>query len=324
MGDLLIATPFLQAASQRFEVTLVAKPYAKDLQARFWQAVHVIPFVAPWTAFEHKYRLLSWPWREFLGLTSTLIRKQFDYGLSARWDPRDHFVLMLARAKSRLGFPRVRSQVFLTEPLRRPDPKSHRYENWRVMAHALGFELPPRDKLGLQQFRPEGAVLVHTGAGQPVRVWRLERYRNLVNRLRERNFRVQVACDPDQRGWWLHAGEEAVSTPNTVAELLALVDRAGAFIGNDSGPGHLAAFCGVPTFTIFGPQLPEWFAPLHPASEWLPGKACPYKPCSDYCRFPEPYCMANSTEEEVWERVDAFVTRTMLARAVSLSAAPAT
>jgi hypothetical protein len=64
-----------------------------------------------------------------------------------------------------------------------------------------------------------------------------------------------------------------------------LIDRAGAFIGNDSGPGHLAAFCGVPTFTLFGPQLPEWFAPLHPGSEWLEGKACPYKPCSDYCRY---------------------------------------
>jgi heptosyltransferase-2 len=88
-----------------------------------------------------------------------------------------------------------------------------------------------------------------------------------------------------------------------------LLERAGAFIGNDSGPGHVAAFCGVPTFTIFGPQLPEWFAPLHPSSDWLEGKACPYKPCSDYCRFPAPYCMANSTEEEVFGRVEAFVTR---------------
>jgi aconitate hydratase len=90
---------------------------------------------------------------------------------------------------------------------------------------------------------------------------------------------------------------------------LALADRAGAFIGNDSGPGHLASFCGVPTFTLFGPQLPEWFAPLHPASEWLEGKACPYKPCSDYCRFPVPYCMANSEEEEVWALVEGFVAR---------------
>jgi ADP-heptose:LPS heptosyltransferase len=128
-----------------------------------------------------------------------------------------------------------------------------------------------------------------------------------VARLRKANHRVQVACDPEQRSWWLQAGEPNVATPRTVTELFALVDRAGAFIGNDSGPGHLAAFCGVPTFTVFGPQMAEWFAPVHPASQWIEGKACPYKPCADYCRFPAPYCMVNTPEEEVWAAVEAFV-----------------
>jgi len=61
LGDLLIATPFLQAASKKYAITLLAKPYAKDLQARFWQEVEVAPFVAPWTAFQHKYRLFPGP-----------------------------------------------------------------------------------------------------------------------------------------------------------------------------------------------------------------------------------------------------------------------
>jgi len=73
----------------------------------------------------------------------------------------DHFLLRLARAKSRFGFPRLRSQVFLSHPVNRPEPRAHRYENWRVMAHALGFELPPREKLGLRQFRPE--VMIGVG-----------------------------------------------------------------------------------------------------------------------------------------------------------------
>jgi heptosyltransferase-2 len=314
MGDLVIATPFLRAASKQFDVTLLAKPYAKDLQIRFWGGVKVVPFVAPWTAFEHKYQLLSWPWREILRLRKQLAREAFEFGLSARWDPRDHFLLMVAGARRRLGFPRMRSQLFLSQPVARPEPRAHRYENWRVMAHALGFELPPREKLALPQLRPDGEILVHTGAGQPVRVWPLERYRTIVARLRAKNYQVQVACDPDQRAWWRGAGEENLVVPQTVAELLALVDRAGAFVGNDSGPGHLAAFCGVPTFTVFGPQLPEWFAPLHPSSEWLEGKACPYKPCSDYCRFLTPCCMVRSGEEEVWAHLEAFVNRILTAR----------
>jgi len=313
LGDLVIATPFLQAACQRYRVTLLAKPYAADVQQRLWPEVKVVPFIAPWTAFKHKYRLLTWPWLEMLRLRKGLAGERYDIGLSARWDPRDHVLLLLARAKVRLGFPRWGSGVNLAKALARPGPQAHRYENWRVLAEALGFEVARREELVLPQLRPEGEVLVHTGAGQPARVWPLERYRNLVGRLRGASYRVQVACDPDQRNWWLAAGEKDVATPRTVTELFALADRAGAFIGNDSGPGHLAAFCGVPTFTLFGPQMPEWFAPLHPGSEWLEGKACPYKPCSDYCRFAVPYCMVNSEEEEVWALVDAFVARALCA-----------
>ncbi len=311
LGDLIIATPFLQAASQRYELTLVAKPYARDLQRRFWPEAKVVQFIAPWTAFRGKYRLYGWPWWEMVRLCHDLAAQHFDFGLSGRWDPRDHLLLLLAGAKTRLGFPRLGSAIMLQQPLARPEPQAHRYENWRLMAKALGLEMPALEALALPPKRSAGEILVHTGAGQSVRVWPLDRYRRLVARLRQKGYRVQIACDPDQQDWWLTAGEDSVVAPRTVAELFPLADRAGAFVGNDSGPGHLAAFCGVPTFTLFGPQLPEWFAPLHPASQWLEGKPCPYKPCSDYCRFPVPYCMVNSTEEEVWELVAAFVARTL-------------
>jgi heptosyltransferase-2 len=132
-----------------------------------------------------------------------------------------------------------------------------------------------------------------------------------VRHLRRLGLPVQVACDPDQRQWWITAGEAQVATPHTVRELMGIIDQAGAFIGNDSGPSHLAAFCGVPNFTLFGPQLPEWFAPLHPAGECLEGKPCPYKPCSDYCRFPAPVCMVNLSVPEVAARVDRFLRRVL-------------
>jgi ADP-heptose:LPS heptosyltransferase len=310
LGDLVIATPFLRAASQKYDISLLAKPYANDLQARFWPMVEVLPFIAPWTAFRRKYQLWSWPWRDILHLYR-LAAPRFDIGLTARWDPRDHLLLKLLGVRRRLGFPRLGSQIFLTEPLVRPEPGAHRYEHWRTLARALDLDLPVREKLPAPPRPSARDVLVHTGAGQPVRVWPLERYPHLVGRLRREGYRVQVACDPDQRAWWLEAGEKDVATPRTVGELMVLNGRAGAFIGHDSGPSHMAALCGVPTFTLFGPQLPEWFAPLHPAAEFLEGKPCPYKPCSDYCRFPVPCCIVNSGEEEVWSRVAAFLHRVL-------------
>lgn len=306
MGDLIIATPFLRAATKKFAVTLVAKPYAQGLRDRFWPEVQVMPFVAPWTAFTGKYRLHRWPWRGLLRLRRLLAVEKFDCALSARWDPRDHLLLWLAGARERLGFPRTGSRIFLTQPLTKPDPRDHRYEYWCRLADALGMSLPARASIPLSVPR-DGAVLVHSGAGQAVRVWPLESYRQLVARLRALNHRTVVACDPDQRDWWLRAGEREVTTPKTVTELLALLDQAGIFVGNDSGPGHLAAFCGVPTLTLFGPQLPEWFAPLHPKTVCLEGKPCPYKPCSDYCRFPAPHCLQNISESEVWQALEPML-----------------
>jgi heptosyltransferase-2 len=311
LGDLVIATPFLREAANHFDITLLAKPFALDLQPRFWPGLKVVAFTAPWTAFKHKYQFWRWPLLETTRLRQRLSVEHFAFGLSARWDPRDHLLLKIFGANNRLGFPRLRSQVFLTQALTRPEPQAHRYESWRVIACALNIQLPPRDKISLPAVPGRETVLIHTGAGQPVRVWPLERYQELAARLRQKKVPVLVACDPDQRAWWLQAGETTVATPSTVTELLALIDQAGAFIGNDSGPGHLAAFCGVPTFTIFGPQLPEWFAPLHPAAEWLEGKACPYKPCSDYCRFPTPHCLWNISEVEAGARVEKFVVKNL-------------
>jgi ADP-heptose:LPS heptosyltransferase len=309
LGDLVIATPFLRAASEKFSVSLIAKPYAQDLQARLWPGVEIIPFVAPWTAFQGKYRLWKWPLAQMHRLRRQVAARRFDVGLSARWDPRDHFLLRALRTRKRFGYPRMRSQMFLTHPLTKPAPRDHRYEYWRVLGRALDLDLPERQDIVMPRPPQGDAVFVHTGAGQPIRVWPLERYQRLVAQLRGKGYRVIVACDPDQRDWWLRAGETNIATPRTVKELLTLVDDSAVFIGNDSGPGHLAAFCGVPTYSLFGPQLPEWFAPLHPESICVEGKPCPYMPCSDYCRFATPRCLWNITEEEVWNGVQPFLAQ---------------
>jgi ADP-heptose:LPS heptosyltransferase len=309
LGDLVIGTPFYHAAVERFDVTLLAKPYALDLQRRLWPGVRVVPFIAPWTAFKNKYQFWRWPLPKIIQLRRQLAAEHFDIGVSARWDPRDHFLLNLFAAKKKIGFPRMRSGIFLSDPLIRPRLDSHRYESWRAIARAMDMELPAHNQIVMPSVaHGNETILLHTGAGQPIRVWPLENYKNLAAHLRRKNFHVQIACDADQRDWWLRGGEKTVATPANVTELIGLIDRASVFIGNDSGPGHLAAFCGLPTFSIFGPQLPEWFAPLHPQAEWVAGKACPYLPCSDYCRFPEPFCIRKIPGEEVVERIEKFLT----------------
>ncbi|MFO1499628.1 MAG: glycosyltransferase family 9 protein [Verrucomicrobiota bacterium] len=307
VGDLAIATPFIQAASRQFNVTVLAQSVARVFQKRFWPDANLIELTVPWTAFYGKYRLQQWPWPLLTRIVRQLRREHFDVAVSARWDVREHLLLWLSGARERLGYPNRGSRILLTKRLSRLGRLAHRYEDWWVAAEALGIPMPTRKTLPLPPPRTGRNLVIHTGSALAVRVWPLERYRNLARRLRQAGFNVQVICDSAQRDWWVSQGESTALVPKTLEELLTAIDRSSLLIGNDSGPGHLAALLGVPTFTFFGPQLPEWFAPIHPLAQWIEGKPCPFKQCFDYCRFPVPHCIQDISEQEAEERINAFL-----------------
>jgi heptosyltransferase-2 len=263
----------------------------------------------PWTVHRGKYLLHTWPWPRLLRLLSELRSERFDVAVSARWDPRDDTVMWLSGARQRIGFPRMGSQAMETDPLERPEPTTHRHDRWRVIGTALGLEVPPLSRTVDPVQRRDGSVLVHSGAGKALRVWPLERFHGIVRRLRAAGHCVNVACDPDHVSWWREHGEPEVVAPIRLEQLMGLANKAGVFIGNDSGPGHVAGYLGIPTFTLFGPQVPEWFVPLHPEAEWIEGSPCPYRPCFDYCEFPDPFCLTGITEEQAWERIHVFVAK---------------
>jgi len=277
---------------------------AQELQPRFWPGLEIVPFHFPWTAFRQKYNLLRWPWRELASLAGQLRSRRFDIAVSARWDPRDHFVLWVTGAGRRVGFPRSRSGPFLTERLALPGAGAHRYDYWRALGRHLGIELPTKDQLPLRGTEP-ATVLIHTGAAQPARIWPLARFQILAGHLRQDHYPVQIVCDPAQREWWSSHGEN-VRVPASLTELMSLIDGAGLFVGNDSGPGHLAAIMGVPTFTLFGNQHPSVFSPLHPAAQWMEGSPCPYKPCYDSCRFATPECLWSIAASDAWLKLKSF------------------
>lgn len=292
IGDVALAVPFLQAAATRARVTLLAKKHAAPILRRFAPEVELVSLVAPWTAFSGKYRLHRWPWRTLTKLRHSLRQRQFDLAVSGRPDPRDHFLLRLAGARRRLGYPRAGSNWLLTEALSPPD-RPHRAEHWRKLAETLGWQAPARPQnLPANRAPRKGRIVIHTGAGHPVRRWPRDRFVKIDARLRS-------------------IGRDVLMIDDTFGDLDALLDvlaDASAFIGNDSGPGHLAALSGVPTFTIFGPQLPELFAPRHPKASWIEGGPCPYKPCFDACRFPSPHCLESIDDETAWLQLTRWLS----------------
>jgi len=282
LGDLALAVPFLRAGAVAGRVVLLAKPHAAPIVARFAPGVELVPLIAPWTAFRGKYRLHRWPWRALGAALRALRARGIGAGVSARPDPRDHALLRLSGAGRTYGFPRMGSGILLSHALPRPE-RPHRAEHWALLARALGLRIaqeePPR--------RSGRRVVMHAGAGQPTRLWPRQRFEALAAALQREGWQTEILDDS-------FIGVE---------QLLEKLDSADRFIGNDSGPGHLAALLGIPTFTIFGPQLPELFAPRHPGAAWVDGAPCPFKPCFDNCRFPEPRCLLAVEADAVLRRV---------------------
>lgn len=290
LGDLALAIPFLREAARHAEVTLLAKRNAAPLLRRFVPEVRLVPLNAPWTAFRGKYRLLGWPWGELRQTVAALRQNRFDTAVSARPDPRDHLCMRLTGARERLGFSRIGSGLLLSRKLSVPTG-SHRAGHWRELATCLGWT-PPHEQKPVP--RTGRHVVIHTGAGQPVREWPRDRFDAL-------------AASLSASGWTVTMLDNALGDLDRLIDTLATADR---FIGNDSGPGHVAALLGVPTFTLFGPQLPELFAPQHPQAAWIDGLPCPFKPCSDACRFAEPHCVRGLAVDAVSRAVASWLEDT--------------
>ena len=79
-----------------------------------------------------------------------------------------------------------------------------------------------------------------------------------------------------EAGVWLAPGDDPTAFPGFVSvrnaplsEVKSLLAGAQLFIGNDSGPAHIAAAFGVPVVVLFGPSDPVNWAPWRTEAQVL-------------------------------------------------------
>lgn len=316
LGDLTFATPLLRAASELYEITLVGKAHAQPLLGPSFPGVRFVAYDAPWSAYRGKYALWRWNWRELFSLLWRLRRERFDRAVSVRMDPRDHLFLWLAGARQRFGFAVKGSGVFLTHPLQRSEQRRHKVEAWGTLAGALGLPeaatLEPRLKHENYQAGSGGwtkpadrpVLALHPGARIAVRRWPERYFAEIIGRLRaEFDFHLLLIPDPDGYGSALAPLADSVLPNTDIGGLVEVLGRVDLLLCNDSGPGHIAAACNRPAIVIFGPTNPDWFRPYGSQHHVVIRDICPWRPCFDYCLFPEPYCLTKTYPEKVWPEI---------------------
>ena len=132
---------------------------------------------------------------------------------------------------------------------------------------------------GLGVPRPSsGPIVIHPGAGSGKKCWPAERFLELASQLRNAGQVVQVILGEVELELWPAHQIEAfgksaeVKRTGSLIELMDILRNASNFVGNDSGPGHLAAIMGVPTVSIFGPKDPVRWRPLGPNVRLVQGE----------------------------------------------------
>lgn len=89
-------------------------------------------------------------------------------------------------------------------------------------------------------------VAIHPVSTSPEKNWRKEGFIQLRDRLQSEGWDPVFVVPPEDAISW---DKKCPHLP-TLADLAAFLYESGFFIGNDSGPGHLASNLGLPTLTI--------------------------------------------------------------------------
>ena len=136
------------------------------------------------------------------------------------------------------------------------------------------------------------------GAAWSFRRWPSERFIELGRWLQEiYNAHILIVAGKDEYdlGLQIEQGLIGNKTINlagktTLREMASVLKRCKLFIGNDSGPLHIAAAAGIPVVGFYGPGEYQRFKPWGKDYDVLRlGLFC--SPCSQNCIFGEPRCI---------------------------------
>ncbi|HEY5311551.1 MAG TPA: glycosyltransferase family 9 protein, partial [Pirellulales bacterium] len=280
LGDAVLSTGMIRELARRYpqaQIEVLAAPWNAELFATLPQIGHV--HICRRNRFARRGRqgwplaIFYWGWR--------LRSRRFDVGVDIRGEFPFALLLWLAGIRRRVGWAAGGGGFLLTD--------SAEYQPARRQAAARACLLdalaglpgdtgpiplpcfdPPaaaRNWVAAQFGRRAGKsslLVAHLSAGTPAKRWPASHWQELFGRLLLELGDVQIVMVGSQADREL-ASKILGGRPwprisdwtgkLSVCRLAALLERAGCFVGADSGPAHLAAAVGTPAVVLFsGPN----------------------------------------------------------------------
>ena len=179
--------------------------------------------------------------------------------------------LLSLSAPRRFGPAKGGQRVFYTDSLPAPAPGRHTLLRNLDLLSALGIPIPERTPAPVARILPPPEKIpkpywgIHPGARFPHKIWPLDRFADLARGLDGRLVILEGPLDGAVAARLAELLPEArVVRGLSPARTAGLLAEARGFVGNDSGPAHLAATVGIPVLVLFGPSDDELWRPWGP------------------------------------------------------------
>jgi ADP-heptose:LPS heptosyltransferase len=251
-----------------------------------------------------------------------LVRRRFDLVINLHGGPTSLLYAVLATGK-RLGSEQFQYSRLYNGLTPRPDPALHTVESTMALFRFIGvrceeppalrYEVHEKEALRMRQkLAGRDYAVIHPASVMSTKRWAADRFRDVALKLVARGLTIVITAGPGEERFAAAAAKDidgvSVILGLTIPELAELIRGACVYVGNDSGPMHLAAAVGTPVIAVWGSS---------DSRRWRPWKVNhrvvqnPFEcnPCPGYrCLVADsPLCIESVTVDQVNDAVEEIL-----------------
>jgi len=223
----------------------------------------------------------------------------------------------LARVPERIGVSESLAGLFNTHSL--PFWKGHGtcLERYGRVMELRWPGLPEMPFPGLQAVAPVDLpsrpfICLMPGASTPAKAWEVDHFVQLSQRIAAEGYLPVIQGSAGERAMGDRvAGAKGLNACGaSLSEAITWFAHAAGAVGNDSGLGHLAAACGAPTVSLFGPMDVEMFVPYGSKVRALRNEGLACLGCKlRVCPVEGHPCLSGISPEAAWQALMALGLR---------------